>query len=93
MKTRKFSKAEVDNAVKIFEENINHLDTNISREDGDYYITISIKEIGKSNWLGSSLLEIVVDFVRAYETLGKDLFFTVEVNENEPAAQIVFAIK
>ena len=93
METWKFSKAEVDNAVKIFEENINYLDTNISREDGDDYIAISIKENGKSNWLGSSLLEKVVDFVRAYETLGKDLFFTVEVNENEPAAQISFAIK
>lgn len=93
METWKFSKAEVDNAVKIFENNISYLDTSISREDGDDYITISIKENGKSNWLGSSLLEKVVDFVRAYETLGKDLFFTVEVNENEPAAQIVFAIK
>jgi len=93
MKTKKFSKAEVDNAVKIFENNINYLDTSISRKDGDAYITISIKENENSNWLGSSLLEEVVDFVRAYKTLGKDLFFTVEVNENEPAAQIVFAIK
>lgn len=92
METKKFSKAEVDNAVEIFENNISYLDTSISREDGDCYITISIKENGKSNWLGSSLLGEVVDFVRAYETLSKEVFFTVEANENEPAVKIIFTI-
>lgn len=93
MKTKKFSKAEVDNAVRIFKNNINYLDTNISREDGNYFITISVKENEKDNWLGSNLLEEVVDFVRAYETLGKDLYFIVETNGNGLVVSINFVIK
>lgn len=88
-----FTKETAEQAIEVFKQNTNYLDTDCTVEYDEVYITLQVKEAGKTGWLSEVLLKEVVNFALAYDTLAKNLFWYVGVIGNEPVVFICFQIQ
>lgn len=88
MKTKKFTKTEINNAEKVIREKFG-IWKNISIERLDYqsYTDIYIYD---DECISGCIIERASAIVNAYKVLGYELHYTIEIKDNKPTIDICF---